>query len=378
MNKTKFFLSLGLCALLAACQTTTPLPSGAPRTVKLGKPYSVDGNMYYPKYDPHYSEEGIASWYGPGFHGKKTANGETYDQHAFTAAHKTLPMPSIVRVTNLKTGKSISVRITDRGPFKSGRIIDLSKGAAQALNIQGLEKVRVEYQKEDTEKLWASMNIPPTDIAFARNDRAKPSASEIERASDQYDSQYAEVDIDESQISSAAPIMSVSSANITNVHQSESSKSSGFGLIRSAEAATAPQNSPFGPPSAPLNEPPAGGDQDHQVIARIIEDEHESTAAFEASQPKPGIAPRALDPPIPKTQTGYMVQAGAFSSSANANTIANKIRHFGSVMVDHLPRGKTSLYRVRLGPFASKSEAEQRLHDLFKIGIKDARVFFAQ
>src|SRR5690349_12270675 len=100
---------------------------------KLGKPYQIEGAWYYPKVDYDYSETGIASWYGPDFHGKSTANGEIFDQNALTAAHKTLPMPTIVRVTNLENGRSIEVRINDRGPFKNNRVIDLTRRGAQLL-----------------------------------------------------------------------------------------------------------------------------------------------------------------------------------------------------------------------------------------------------
>ena len=119
---------------------------------KVGKPYQIAGVWYYPKVDYDYRATGIASWYGPGFHGRRTANGETYDQFALTAAHPTLPMPSVVRVTNLENGRVISVRINDRGPFKNGRIIDLSRRAAQLLGFErkGTAKVRVEIQEEES------------------------------------------------------------------------------------------------------------------------------------------------------------------------------------------------------------------------------------
>lgn len=382
MRLTKYIAAVCMCGLLAACQTSSTLPQGTPKAVKIGKPYSVAGKMYYPQYDPHYDERGIASWYGPGFHGKKTANGEIYDQHALTAAHKTLPMPSLVQVTNLNTGKKITVRITDRGPFKAGRIIDLSQGAAEALDIKGLAKVRVEYLKDETEQLWASMNIRPKNIAFAKNDRAKPSNSEIEQASMAYDSQYQDVVIDPSEISSAAPIMTVSSSNVSDVNSAPQAplipiKSSGFGFISNAEAATRPNDTPFGAPSKPLqNQPsqPAPDENNDQAFARILSNEEEGTEHIkQATMNSASIPPRALDPPAIKTGV-YMVQAGAFSSSQNADSLASRVRSLGSVSVENVPRGAAQLYRVRLGPYASKLEAEQRLHDLFNMGIKDAQL----
>lgn len=113
--------------------------------VKIGKPYQVLGKTYVPRDDRSYDEHGIASWYGPNFHEKRTANGEIYDQNAVTAAHKTLPMPSWVEVTNRDNGRKLVVRINDRGPFVDGRIIDLSRRSAQLLGVEqtGLARVRV-------------------------------------------------------------------------------------------------------------------------------------------------------------------------------------------------------------------------------------------
>src|SRR5215212_5451100 len=97
-------------------------------------------------------QKGAASWYGPGFHGKRTANGEKFNTHALTAAHKTLPFGTEVRVTNERTGKSVVVRINDRGPYAHGRVIDLSKAAAEAVGIEGVSKVTLaKLQSHQTE-----------------------------------------------------------------------------------------------------------------------------------------------------------------------------------------------------------------------------------
>lgn len=114
---------------------------------KIGRPYELNGRTYVPAEDPNYRTEGIASWYGPDFHGKPTANGEIFDMNGISAAHPTLPMPSYLRVTNLANGRSIIVRINDRGPYAKERVTDLSVGAARALGFydQGLARVRIEY-----------------------------------------------------------------------------------------------------------------------------------------------------------------------------------------------------------------------------------------
>lgn len=138
---------LALAALLASCATDpSPRPGGG--TYKVGTPYQIGGVWYYPKEDPFYTETGIASWYGQDFHGKLTANGERYNMDALTAAHRTLPLPTIVRVTNLETGKSLRLRVNDRGPYARGRIIDVSRRAADLLGFQrnGTARVRVEYE----------------------------------------------------------------------------------------------------------------------------------------------------------------------------------------------------------------------------------------
>jgi rare lipoprotein A len=123
-----------------------PVPKGG-GTFRVGKPYSINGRIYVPSDNPAYRAEGIASWYGPDFHGRQTANGELYDMHAISAAHPTMPLPSYARVTNLENGRSIVVRVNDRGPYVRNRIMDLSIGTAKALNFygHGLVHVRVEY-----------------------------------------------------------------------------------------------------------------------------------------------------------------------------------------------------------------------------------------
>ena len=135
---------LGLC-ILAGCQSGGP--SAKATSVKVGKPYQINGEWYFPRMVDRFRETGVASWYGVPFHGRKTANGEVYDMHAMTAAHPTLPLPSIARVTNLENGRSIKVRINDRGPFAKRRVIDLSRRAAWELGFkdQGTAEVEVVF-----------------------------------------------------------------------------------------------------------------------------------------------------------------------------------------------------------------------------------------
>jgi rare lipoprotein A len=130
----------------------TPQQQGS---FKIGNPYSIDGKVYRPRETYDFTETGIASWYGPQFHGKRTANGEIYNMYELTAAHRTLQMPSLVRVTNLENGKSIIVRINDRGPFSRGRVIDVSKKSAELLGFknQGTAKVRLQLLSDESRRI---------------------------------------------------------------------------------------------------------------------------------------------------------------------------------------------------------------------------------
>ena len=147
-------------------------PSGEGGYYKIGSPYKINGKWYRPAVDNDYVEVGIASWYGRDFHGRKTANGETFDMNAISAAHTTLPMPSYVEVKNLKNGKKIVVRVNDRGPFAKNRIIDLSRAAARKLGFEheGVAKVRVRYVGRaplpGEERQYAQPAIAPKTVAL--------------------------------------------------------------------------------------------------------------------------------------------------------------------------------------------------------------------
>jgi rare lipoprotein A len=182
---------ISVCVLaLASCGADRASRTGL-GGYKVGTPYQISGVWYYPKEDPFYDETGIASWYGEDFHAKSTANGERYDMDALTAAHRTLPMPTIVRVTNLENGRSIRLRVNDRGPYARGRIIDVSRRAADLLGFQGrgTARVRVTFEgrgevgaapPQDDEEIVASR---PSDVraaplsSVARNELAPPAGA---------------------------------------------------------------------------------------------------------------------------------------------------------------------------------------------------------
>ena len=171
----KFILNIFCIFFLIGCSETTFLINSAKRigswgddpVYKIGNPYKINGQWYYPAVDYQYDETGMASWYGPGFHGKTTANGEVFDQNKISAAHRTLPMPSVVKVTNLENGMVLNnVRINDRGPFARNRIIDLSKKAAEELGFikNGVAKVRVEILENESRK-YAAFGVQDDRVA---------------------------------------------------------------------------------------------------------------------------------------------------------------------------------------------------------------------
>ena len=149
LRQTCAVVALGVlaagCASADREQGVTVPPNAG--VYKVGNPYQIGDTWYYPREQPDYDETGVASWYGPTFYGHPTADGEIYDAQALTAAHRTLPLPVNVRVTNLENGKSLIVRVNDRGPFAKGRIIDVSERAAKLLGFydSGTAKVRVTY-----------------------------------------------------------------------------------------------------------------------------------------------------------------------------------------------------------------------------------------
>ena len=163
MKLTQVFILSFVALALVACSTSAPtrkagrmprndeMPKGDQGVKrKVGNPYKVAGVWYHPKEDPSYDQVGFASWYGRDFHGKKTANGEIYNMNALTAAHKTLPMPTYVKVTNLENNRSLVLRVNDRGPFVAGRLIDVSRRGAQLLGFekQGVTRVRIQASDE--------------------------------------------------------------------------------------------------------------------------------------------------------------------------------------------------------------------------------------
>lgn len=188
---------------------------------KVGNPYQIGGIWYYPHVDYEYDETGIASWYGPNFHGKKTANGEIFDMNELTAAHRTLPLPSLVEVTNLENGRKLRLKVNDRGPFAKGRIIDISRQGAQLLGfrINGTAKVRVKILAAESRQLAAAAQgeglltesgspitvekLPVTDVASET--LAPPPGAQVAEAPTEIVSDVIAEPLESSTVSSLSP-----------------------------------------------------------------------------------------------------------------------------------------------------------------------------
>jgi rare lipoprotein A len=296
--------------------TPPPKPDSIPEVIpriepraRSGNPpfYDVFGKRYYVlSSSVGYRERGVASWYGPGFHKVRTSIGEPYDMYGMTAAHKTLPLPAYVRVTNLQNGRSVVVRVNDRGPFVGNRIIDLSYSAAAKLDMLRNGTAMVEVRTIDA-------SAPPPVITAS----ATPAPA-------------------------AAPPAATA-------------------LTIVAPAAAAPAGSaPAG--STPARSAPAG-----------------STPAVAPAATAPGTATPTAGSGVTSpaaAATALFVQAGAFSDSANAERLAEKLRGggYGKVIVRDDQIAGRRMYRVRIGPVPSVAEFDRVVAALERAGINDAHL----
>lgn len=289
---------------------------------KVGRPYKIKNVWYYPKVDYAYREEGIASWYGPGFHGRPTANGERFDQYAMTAAHRTLPLPSVVRVTNLENGRSIKVRVNDRGPFAHGRIIDLSRAAAESLDFrrQGIARVLVEIVEHESRVLAGA-----TMTAEAALDA--PDAVPIAAVA-------------------ARPLEPLAAARPIPVAASPR----GQGGLAAGPADPAP------------------------LRARIVALPSRGSAR---AMTRPVTTPPTMQPAAAATPlSGLFVQAGAFSEAHRAHRLRQDLAAMGDVSVAPVIVDGQQFYRVRIGPMPTPEAADRLLTHLVANGIGNARLIW--
>lgn len=316
----------GMVVFLAGCAETQLLIHSAKRAsravdsdeqsggyYKVGKPYQIDGIWYHPEENYEYDETGIASWYGAKFHGRKTANGEDYDMNALTAAHRTLPMPSFVRVTNLENGRSLVLKVNDRGPFAKGRIIDISRRGSQLLGFQqqGTARVRVQILADQSRAVAARMQNRDqlarvgSPITVDKLPKATVSAE-------------------------ALPVPPGASASSSTVAVPE-------------------------PISKPAPIPQA------QEIARQED-------LIENAEKEPRLGQERVEP------TSIFVQAGAYGLFENANKVRASLSPLGNVFLDRVLVNGRDLFRVRVGPISDVNQADTVLAQVVDTGYPDARI----
>lgn len=279
---------------------------------KVGNPYQIDGIWYHPAEDYEYDETGIASWYGAKFHGRKTANGEDYDMNALTAAHRTLPMPSFVRVTNLENGRSLVLKVNDRGPFAKGRIIDISRRGAQLLGFQqqGTARVRVQILADQSRAVAARMQN--------RDQLARVGSP---------------ITVDK------LPKATVSAETLPVPSGAKESSS-----IVQATATSAPSPIPQAQEVALQEDLIANADQE------------------------PRLGQERVEP------TSIFVQAGAYGLFENANKVRASLSPLGNVFLDRVLINGRDLFRVRVGPISDVSTADTVLAQVVNTGYPDARI----
>jgi rare lipoprotein A len=366
-----------------------PPPSKGPTTYKTGEPYQVGGIWYVPQEQPNYDETGTASWYGDAFNQKATADGEIFDMNVFSAAHTTLPLPSLVEVTNLDNGRKLVVRVNDRGPFVGGRIIDLSHAAAQELGYaeKGLAKVRVRYVGP------APLAGPDAGVRYADASPTKPSLKpdSVTRVADASHMQ--------------PPAWGYHTPLATRLPAA----------VGSAPVEVAAAAAPKAIAAAPvlLAKPPV--DDDDVILTSYKAPAPVSVSDLSSLPPKPSetaaIAPAApapkqiastTKPHAPLTGSelgpmrgerialpefppagssaqsaaaqGFRIQAGAFSSADNAHHAAARLASAGQATVEPFEKDGTTLYRVFV-PGADDEVAAYAIRDKVAAqGFADARV----
>lgn len=342
-------LALGACSSSSGNKT-----AGGQAAVrggyKIGIPYTIRGVKYYPREDFAYDKTGLASWYGDPFHGRKTASGEIYNKWAMTAAHKTLQMPSLVEVTNLDNGRKLVLRINDRGPFVSGRIIDLSRGAARKLGVEktGVAKVRVRILEKESRRMkqLALANMSSKAVAVAARKAAvvpsQPPTAPV--------------------VAGPAPTATGSPTALTVppvAEQIAARPSPAAPPVRVSTRRSIRSENLAPRPAARVAPPPAAA----------------PTPTVIAPKPPTVIAARSkVAAPATPGKGSIFIQAGAFRSAGNALRLRDTLASIGQARVVPAQVRGQRYYRVRLGPVATIEQGNRLLARVVGAGYPKARM----
>lgn len=368
----------GVSASTRVVQPGQAVPRGG-GVHRVGRSYTIRGRTYHPRHDPSHDEVGIASWYGDDFHGRRTANGEIYNMYALSAAHRTLPMPSYVRVQNVQNGRSVVVRVNDRGPFHGNRVIDVSKRVAQVLDLKnsGLARVRVTYvgradlsgnddwlvttvqdngRAVSPTQVAAMAPVPawaatpatgPTPTQLALQDRLAPSGPPpvpLERPRDQ-----------PVQVASIAPIVVPPSSRMPTAPILTTSAAPPLPAVVTQALAPAPS---AGPVTAPA------------TVAAA------ASGAPLALTPLPPARPAIASPAAQPAAAGapIFVQVGSFRDPQQAMRYRDALARHGTAVVEPVNVSGITFHQLRVGPFRQQAQAEGAMREAQSLGATNARI----
>jgi rare lipoprotein A len=335
----------------------TSKSSHAVGVYKIGTPYQVDGVWYYPREDYSYSEVGVSSWYGPNFHNKLTANGEIFDMNMPTAAHRTLPLPSVVRVTNLENGRVAILTVNDRGPFVNNRIIDVSRRGAQLLGFleKGTAKVRVEVLPEESRKLKRqAMGLDDGEelkTQFANSQTAPKAPKNIKPlVYSPKNNPFAEPEKEVAKplktsnlppLANPRPLRMENIQNVKPVAKTSNFKSSSYSNLSNNTQASK---------------------------TKVVQTQtlRKSTAG--------NVADNLIKAAPTKMVKANFVQAGAFSNYDNAVRLSKTLSSVGDAHISPVSVNGRTLYRVRVGPANTAGDAQTILKKVKAFGHSGARI----
>lgn len=339
--KRHFVPALIACLLLAGCTDNGFLfrsfggySSDSKATYKIGESYQIKGKWYTPKEDYSYHEKGVASWYQEE-NGKLTANGEKYDENIMSASHKTLPLPSIVRITNLENGNVSIVRVNDRGPFVNNRLIDVSQKAAEQLefNMTGTTLVKVEILADESKRLKAEI---------------------LKRGGGQM----------EEENTSGASVLSadVTMEELSNqpIYQPDESVTEIYNPATENQV----QDDYFGIPKS-IHQPQQQAPLKQEKMVKMTE-----VVTEEQNLSNPQVIP--LKQPV----AGHYIQVGAFANPDNANRVKDELLDISASQIYIVEKDGSKLHRVRIGPFETREDASELLDKLSVKGYGDSKIIF--
>jgi rare lipoprotein A len=355
-------------------------PTSEPR-LQVGQAYAINGATYYPQIEPNYKEIGKASWYGARFHKRRTANGDVFDKSEFTAAHKTLPLPSVVKVTNLDNGRSLKVVVNDRGPFVRGRIIDVSEAAAAELGFKGRGTARVLVELDRQESL-----------ALLKDPRLRVK----EAIKKQLVEAYTKEDM--------SPLKR-SLQNLTRMAEGKSHQEWDQKLHPDLQQTTQPSQQDYrvAIPHKPQAQPQQQSQQQMQVVkaqssqqipvqtSRVLSPQESlNKTASNAYATNNGSSYRTITPSMkplsqalnanasaidaPSGTSAYAIQVASTTSASDADRIIKKLENLSGKIEEAAVNGK-KYFRIRVMGLSSLNDANSALNIIKSKGFKDAFIF---